>query len=63
MAEVHFDRALADAEGAGDLLVRFSVGIGHSPQDFSRPADTVNSAKILLHTLRSSTGRGFSKPE
>ena len=35
----------------GMIFVPSVAGISHSPQEFSRPADIVNGANVLLHTL------------
>ena len=35
----------------GMIFVPSVGGISHSPQEFSRPADIVNGANVLLHTL------------
>lgn len=42
----------------GMIFVPSVGGISHSPKEFSRPADIVNGANVLLHTLMKLDGLG-----
>jgi N-carbamoyl-L-amino-acid hydrolase len=47
----HDAQDMARLGPVGMIFVPSIGGISHSPQEFSRPADLVNGANVLLHTL------------
>ncbi len=47
----HDAQDMARLGPVGMIFIPSVGGISHSPQEFSRPADIVNGANVLLHTL------------